>query len=107
MGISLFCRLSEAHPQAISALQSQVSLISELPHFPSYSDTLGIGKLLKVLYMQYRMCQGIMELSNALIYGDRLRCGSSEIANGKLNFSRLKSCSSWLNEVSRSFEILS
>ncbi|XP_021612067.1 DNA replication ATP-dependent helicase/nuclease JHS1 isoform X4 [Manihot esculenta] len=70
MGISLFCRLSEAHPQAISALQSQ-----------------------------YRMCQGIMELSNALIYGDRLRCGSSEIANGKLNFSRLKSCSSWLNEV--------
>lgn len=26
MGISLFCRLSEAHPQAISALQCQVSL---------------------------------------------------------------------------------
>lgn len=25
LGISLFCRLSEAHPQAISALQSQVS----------------------------------------------------------------------------------
>lgn len=24
MGVSLFCRLSEAHPQAISALQSQV-----------------------------------------------------------------------------------
>ncbi|XP_057995142.1 DNA replication ATP-dependent helicase/nuclease JHS1-like isoform X2 [Hevea brasiliensis] len=70
MGISLFCRLSEAHPQAISALQSQ-----------------------------YRMCQGIMELSNALIYGDRLRCGSPEIANRKLKFSRLKSCSSWLNEV--------
>ncbi|KAM4081953.1 hypothetical protein ACJW30_11G132500 [Castanea mollissima] len=70
MGISLFCRLSEAHPQAISALQSQ-----------------------------YRMCQGVMELSNALIYGDRLRCGSSEIANAKLKLSCLKSCSSWLKEV--------
>ncbi|CAB4269340.1 unnamed protein product [Prunus armeniaca] len=61
MGVSLFCRLSEAHPQAISALQSQ-----------------------------YRMCQGIMELSNALIYGDRLRCGSPEIANAKLDFFKFK-----------------
>ncbi|KAG5033418.1 hypothetical protein JHK85_017400 [Glycine max] len=52
MGISLFCRLSEAHPEAISALQSQ-----------------------------YRMCQDIMDLSNALIYGDRLRCGSFEVLN--------------------------
>ncbi|CAK7349266.1 unnamed protein product [Dovyalis caffra] len=69
MGISLFCWLSEAHPQAISALQSQ-----------------------------YRMCQDIMELSNALIYGDRLRCGSSEIANARLKFSSLQSCSSWLKE---------
>ncbi|GAV87672.1 Cas_Cas4 domain-containing protein/Dna2 domain-containing protein/AAA_11 domain-containing protein/AAA_12 domain-containing protein [Cephalotus follicularis] len=70
MGISLFCRLSEAHPQAISALQSQ-----------------------------YRMCQGIMELSNVLIYGDRLRCGSPDIANATLKFSSSKSCSSWLKEV--------
>ncbi|OMO90149.1 hypothetical protein COLO4_19317 [Corchorus olitorius] len=70
MGISLFCRLSEAHPQAISPLQSQ-----------------------------YRMCQSIMELSNALIYGDRLRCGSPEVANAKLNFPRPSSCSSWLKAV--------
>ncbi|XWS74707.1 hypothetical protein CRYUN_Cryun01aG0020800 [Craigia yunnanensis] len=71
MGISLFCRLSEAHPQAISPLQSQ-----------------------------YRMCQSIMELSNALIYGDRLRCGSPEVANAKLKFSRPNSsCSSWLKAV--------
>jgi DNA replication ATP-dependent helicase Dna2 len=49
--------------------------------------------------MQYRMCQDIMELSNALIYGDRLRCGSSEIANARLKFSGLQSCSSWLKEV--------
>ncbi|WJX81359.1 DNA helicase [Trifolium repens] len=70
MGMSLFCRLSEAHPQAISALQSQ-----------------------------YRMCQGIMDLSNALIYGDRLRCGSSEIANAKLEFSGLNCCLPWLEDA--------
>ncbi|XP_010275324.1 PREDICTED: DNA replication ATP-dependent helicase/nuclease DNA2 [Nelumbo nucifera] len=70
MGISLFCRLSEAHPQAISALQSQ-----------------------------YRMCAGIMELSNALIYGNRLRCGSSEIANAKLKFLGAEPMTSWLKEV--------
>ncbi|KAK2650910.1 hypothetical protein Ddye_018399 [Dipteronia dyeriana] len=70
MEISLFRRLSEAHPQSISALQSQ-----------------------------YRMCRGIMELSNALIYGDRLRCGSSDIANAKIEVSNLKSQSWWLKEV--------
>ncbi|XP_057980952.1 DNA replication ATP-dependent helicase/nuclease JHS1 [Malania oleifera] len=70
MGISLFCRLSEAHPNAISALQSQ-----------------------------YRMCQGIMELSNALIYGNRLRCGSPEIENAKLKFSGSSSNSLWLKKV--------
>ncbi|XP_024627209.1 DNA replication ATP-dependent helicase/nuclease JHS1 isoform X2 [Medicago truncatula] len=65
MGMSLFCRLSEAHPQAISALQSQ----------------------------------GIMDLSNALIYGDRLRCGTSEIANAKLEFSGLNCSLPWLENV--------
>ncbi|XP_059633769.1 DNA replication ATP-dependent helicase/nuclease JHS1 [Cornus florida] len=70
MGVSLFCRLSEAHPHAISALQSQ-----------------------------YRMSAGIMELSNALIYGNRLRCGSSEIENAKLNYKNSKSLSGWLKEV--------
>uniref|UniRef100_J3M0U5 DNA replication ATP-dependent helicase/nuclease n=1 Tax=Oryza brachyantha TaxID=4533 RepID=J3M0U5_ORYBR len=58
MGVSLFWRLSEAHPQAISALRCQ-----------------------------YRMSSGIMELSNSLIYGDRLSCGSLEIANSKLKLS--------------------
>ncbi|TKY49761.1 DNA replication ATP-dependent helicase/nuclease DNA2 [Spatholobus suberectus] len=70
MGISLFCRLSEAHPQAILALQSQ-----------------------------YRMCQAIMDLSNALIYGDRLRCGSFEVANAKLEFSGLNCGLPWLEDV--------
>nr|XP_043625334.1 DNA replication ATP-dependent helicase/nuclease JHS1 [Erigeron canadensis] len=70
MAVSLFCRLSEAHPQAISALQSQ-----------------------------YRMCAPVMELSNALIYGDRLRCGSPDVANAKLEYTRSTSCSSWLKKV--------
>ncbi|KAG4151556.1 hypothetical protein ERO13_D04G072675v2 [Gossypium hirsutum] len=70
MGISLFCRLSEAHSHAIAPLQSQ-----------------------------YRMCQSIMELSNALIYGDRLHCGSPEIANAKLKFTKPIACSSWLKIV--------
>ncbi|GMH21627.1 hypothetical protein Nepgr_023469 [Nepenthes gracilis] len=70
MGISLFCRLSEAHPEAISALQSQ-----------------------------YRMCAGIMDLSNALIYGDRLCCGSSDVENAKLQFSSSVAMPSWLKQV--------
>ncbi|XP_020682385.1 DNA replication ATP-dependent helicase/nuclease DNA2 isoform X1 [Dendrobium catenatum] len=70
MAVSLFCRLSEAHPQAISALQSQ-----------------------------YRMCAGIMELSNALIYGNRLRCGSQEVANAKIKLTTVEPIKWWLKEV--------
>ncbi|XP_078162999.1 DNA replication ATP-dependent helicase/nuclease JHS1-like [Carex rostrata] len=70
MGISLFWRLSEAHPNAISALQCQ-----------------------------YRMCSEIMELSNTLIYGNRLRCGSSQVALAKLDFSIKKSTQPWLNQI--------
>ncbi|XP_060219092.1 DNA replication ATP-dependent helicase/nuclease JHS1 [Lycium barbarum] len=70
MAVSLFCRLSEAHPQAICALQSQ-----------------------------YRMCAAIMELSNALIYGNRLRCGSSEVENAKIKYTGLQSGPTWIKEV--------
>lgn len=49
--------------------------------------------------MQYRMCQDIMDLSNALIYGDRLRCGSVEVANAKLEFSDLSCDLPWLEHV--------
>ncbi|CAN4126033.1 unnamed protein product [Withania somnifera] len=70
MTVSLFCRLSEAHPQAICALQSQ-----------------------------YRMCAAIMELSNALIYGNRLRCGSSDVENGKIKYTGLPSGPTWIKEV--------
>jgi DNA replication ATP-dependent helicase Dna2 len=48
---SLFRRLSEAHPHAVIDLT-----------------------------YQYRMNEDIMQLSNKLIYGDRLRCGSEEVA---------------------------
>ncbi|KAJ0970838.1 hypothetical protein J5N97_018797 [Dioscorea zingiberensis] len=70
MCVSLFCRLSEAHPQAISELQCQ-----------------------------YRMSAGIMELSNTLIYGNRLRCGSPEVANSRLMFSDVEPDTLWLKEV--------
>ncbi|KAG1812287.1 Dna2-domain-containing protein [Suillus variegatus] len=52
---SLFRRLSEAHPHAVVDLT-----------------------------YQYRMNEDIMELSNKLIYGDRLRCGSEEVAKSTL-----------------------
>lgn len=47
------------------------------------------------------MCAPIMELSNALIYGDRLRCGSPDVANAKLEYttSTSSSSSSWLKKV--------
>ncbi|KAG2574315.1 DNA replication ATP-dependent helicase/nuclease JHS1-like isoform X2 [Panicum virgatum] len=70
MGVSLFWRLSEAHPQAISAL-----------------------------LCQYRMSSGIMELSNSLIYGNRLCCGSLEIANAKLKFSGRETVQLKLKEI--------
>jgi len=40
-----------------------------------------------------------MDLSNALIYGDRLRCGSVEVANAKLEFSDLSCDLPWLEHV--------
>lgn len=71
MSISLFRRLSEAHPQAVSALQCQ-----------------------------YRMCAGVMKLSNALIYGNRLRCGSSAVADAELDVTGVSKVNPpWLREV--------
>jgi hypothetical protein len=55
LDISLFRRLSDAHPHAV------VDLV-----------------------YQYRMNAEIMLLSNKLIYGDRLRCGSEEVAQQSL-----------------------
>ncbi|GLE03215.1 hypothetical protein PINS_up012094 [Pythium insidiosum] len=55
MDVSLFRRLSEAHPEAIQQL--------------SY---------------QYRMNSDIMALANRLIYSDKLKCGSFGVANNQL-----------------------
>ena len=55
LDVSLFRRLSTAHPQAVI----------DLTH-------------------QYRMNEDIMLLSNRLIYGDRLRCGNEEVARRTL-----------------------
>ncbi|KIM55426.1 hypothetical protein SCLCIDRAFT_17374 [Scleroderma citrinum Foug A] len=55
MDVSLFRRLSEAHPHAVVDLT-----------------------------YQYRMNEDIMQLSNTLIYGNRLRCGSEAVAQRSL-----------------------
>ncbi|KAH8829949.1 Dna2-domain-containing protein [Flagelloscypha sp. PMI_526] len=56
LDVSLFRRLSEAHPNAV------VDLV-----------------------YQYRMNEDIMTLSNTLIYDNRLKCGSEEVARRSLN----------------------
>ncbi|KAI0056156.1 Dna2-domain-containing protein [Artomyces pyxidatus] len=56
LDVSLFRRLSEAHPNAVVGLTQQ-----------------------------YRMNEDIMLLSNKLVYGDRLRCGTDKVAKQTLN----------------------
>jgi len=60
MDVSLFSRLCEAHPQAVSRLR-----------------------------LQYRMNADIMSISNELIYSMQLRCGSVAVANAALHIPRL------------------
>jgi DNA replication ATP-dependent helicase Dna2 len=55
LDVSLFRRLSEAHPHAVVELTQQ-----------------------------YRMNADIMLLSNKLIYNDRLSCGNQKVANQSL-----------------------
>lgn len=55
LDVSLFRRLSEAHPEAVVDLR-----------------------------FQYRMNSDIMLLSNKLIYNNRLCCGCEEVANRTL-----------------------
>ncbi|KAH8922045.1 Dna2-domain-containing protein, partial [Atractiella rhizophila] len=61
LDISLFKRLSDAHPQAIVYLTQQ-----------------------------YRMNADIMEVSNRLIYDGRLRCGSEDVARRQLFLPRVE-----------------
>jgi DNA replication ATP-dependent helicase Dna2 len=59
LDVSLFRRLSETHPHAVIDLNEQ-----------------------------YRMNEDIMLLSNQLIYGDRLRCGSDAVAKRRTRLSK-------------------
>jgi DNA replication ATP-dependent helicase Dna2 len=56
-------------------------------------------------FEQYRMNAGIMSLCNTLIYGNRLRCGSSKVANAQLAISDAVSCRGpvWLQQVLMDF----
>lgn len=56
MDVSLFKRLAEAHPNAVVTLSEQ-----------------------------YRMNMEIMEVGNALVYDQRLICGSEDVATGRLS----------------------
>ncbi len=58
--LSLFKRLSEAHPDSVVNLEHQ-----------------------------YRMNADIMSLSNEFVYSQRLRCGSDQVANLKLDLPHL------------------
>lgn len=63
LDVSLFKRLSDAHPSAVVPLSSQ-----------------------------YRMNEDIMLLSNKLIYEDRLRCGNEAIAKQALQLPHRATC---------------
>lgn len=66
LDVSLFRHLSEQHPQAVAAL----------------------GK-------QYRMCEEIMSLSNALIYDGQLRCGNDAVARRVLDVKHVDALTSF------------
>jgi DNA replication ATP-dependent helicase Dna2 len=70
LNVSLFKRLVDAHPQAV------VDLV-----------------------YQYRMSNDIMMLSNKLIYNDRLRCGSTAVAEGALVLPRPNALRSWCKDT--------
>lgn len=71
--ISLFKRLSDAHPDAVVNLSCQ-----------------------------YRMNSDIMSLSNRLVYGDRLRVGSEAVGMQELNLPNpeaLHHAPAWVRDV--------
>lgn len=76
MDVSMFRRLSEAHPHALQRL--------------SY---------------QYRMNEDVMYLCNALVYGSQLRCGTPQVARQQLILPRLSvlPASSWVTDALRPY----
>ncbi|KAG7662477.1 dna2 [[Candida] subhashii] len=54
------------------------------------------------LTYQYRMCEDIMQLSNVLVYDNRLKCGSEAVAKQVLKLpypDRLPGSKGWMNDV--------
>lgn len=66
LDVSLFKRLNDSHPEAVVHLEHQ-----------------------------YRMCEDIMAVSNKLIYGGRLKCGSEAIAKQRLTISNKTAIEAW------------
>jgi DNA replication ATP-dependent helicase Dna2 len=66
LDVSLFKLLSEKHPQSVV----------DLSH-------------------QYRMNEDIMLLSNRLVYENRLKCGSDQVAKQVLAIPHRQLCSAW------------
>lgn len=73
MDVSLFKRLSEQHPHAVVSLEHQ-----------------------------YRMNQDIMELSNTLIYENRLKCGTLDVAKAQLQLPNWDELVSFINDTTSS-----
>lgn len=48
---------------------------------------------------QYRMNADIMAISNDLVYGGRLKCGTTEVANRQLDVASPPGCPEWVQEV--------
>ena len=69
MDVSLFKRLSERHPHAVVSLEHQ-----------------------------YRMNQDVMELSNTLIYENRLKCGTESVARAVLELPEWDELLSYIKE---------
>ncbi|GLC59371.1 hypothetical protein PLESTB_001479200 [Pleodorina starrii] len=72
LGVSLFRRLSEAHPQAVVTLRSQ-----------------------------YRMAADIMALSNSLVYNGRMLCGNDAVAGAALHLPYLAALAQYGTASSR------
>lgn len=70
LSVSLFQLLATAHPQSVV----------ELKH-------------------QYRMCEDIMEISNALVYENRLLCGSEKVAQQSLAIPNKENLANHVNET--------
>lgn len=70
LDVSLFSRLADAHPQSMVYLTKQ-----------------------------YRMTSDIMDLSNHITYGGRLRCGSDSFASLELVLPKEVSSPAWLHHV--------